>query len=38
MTDRPESLIVHSPFESPSRHWVDRGGRLELGEGRRSAG
>lgn len=34
----PQSLIINSPFDRPSRHWADKGGRLELTDGRRPAG
>ena len=35
----PQSLIVNSPYERPTRHWEQgRDGTLQLREGRRSAG
>lgn len=34
----PQSLIINSPFDRPSRHWADKGGRLVLTDGRRPAG
>lgn len=34
----PESLIVNRATEPPTRHWLERNGRLDLVEGRRSAG
>lgn len=33
-----KSLIINSPFVRPQRHWADKGGRLEIVEGRRPAG
>ncbi len=34
----PASLIINSPYDSPTHHWRDEGGRLSLVEGRRAAG
>lgn len=39
MTPQPASLIINSPFERPTHHWVRKTDiRLELIEGRRPAG
>lgn len=35
----PKSLIINSPFEAPTRHWIQGGGNsLTLAQGRRPAG
>lgn len=34
----PRSLILNSPWESPTRHWQEDRGRLLLAQGRRPAG
>lgn len=34
----PRSLILNDPWQAPTRHWQEDGGRLQLTEGRRPAG